>query len=553
MNPLVSIIIPTYNRSDLLGATLDSIRSQTYTNWECIVVDDGSLDYIGELMWFYCSKDPRIKFYHRPRTRRKGANACRNYGFELSTGKYNQWFDSDDLMVPQFLEVKVRTIEEHDVDFVISKTANFKDPEPKDIVSKNKQYYKFDDFNITHHNYVVQNINWLTPDFMARRDVLRNLRFNEGLKSAQERNFFSKLTSRTINAKVIDQYLTKRRLHEQSTQSILKVDRSRKERETFEFMYETWHELRRENTFPTNYLFVEAVEHTIHYKEHPRYFLELTKQLLRWNISTGLWYLAYQTSWRTSNRGNIFRKGFRRSFSRLMARGEMPPKKCKSLFLNKNVKEKPVINILTRTSGRPRGFAKCRESIENQTYKKVRHLVSYDSVADLDYLVRDDIEKIKVTNQTVAAELIQSLDLEYKPYNLYCNELLAKVEEGWVLFLDDDDMLTNNQVLEDIFKAIRKGDEDTIFFWFTRFPNGALFPSTENFKKRTIKLQQMDTACFMFHSKYKGSATWDCWKAADFRFVKELSEIIPNQKWIPKALTQKNNFGDQGRRNDISD
>lgn len=95
--PLVSIIIPTYNRAHIIGETLDSVIAQTHTNWECIVVDDGSTDNTNQVLKKYEKKDARIKFYKRPSNRKKGANACRNYGFELSKGEFINWLDSDDL------------------------------------------------------------------------------------------------------------------------------------------------------------------------------------------------------------------------------------------------------------------------------------------------------------------------------------------------------------------------------------------------------------------------------------------------------------------------
>lgn len=95
---LVSIIIPTFNRSHLIGETLDSVIKQTYKNWECIVVDDGSTDYTDELMEFYCIEDSRVKYFKRPNTDKKGGNTCRNYGFFLSKGDYIQFLDSDDLL-----------------------------------------------------------------------------------------------------------------------------------------------------------------------------------------------------------------------------------------------------------------------------------------------------------------------------------------------------------------------------------------------------------------------------------------------------------------------
>ena len=59
-NPLVSIIIPTYNRAQLIGETLDSILEQSYVNWECIVIDDGSTDSTDIVMARYCVKDTRF-------------------------------------------------------------------------------------------------------------------------------------------------------------------------------------------------------------------------------------------------------------------------------------------------------------------------------------------------------------------------------------------------------------------------------------------------------------------------------------------------------------
>jgi glycosyltransferase involved in cell wall biosynthesis len=104
MKSLVSIIIPTYNRAHLIGETLDSIIAQTYTNWECIIVDDGSTDNSEDVIGSYLKKDSRFQYYKRPSYKIKGANSCRNYGFERSKGNFIQWFDSDDLYIDKALE-----------------------------------------------------------------------------------------------------------------------------------------------------------------------------------------------------------------------------------------------------------------------------------------------------------------------------------------------------------------------------------------------------------------------------------------------------------------
>jgi len=112
-NPLVSIIIPTFNRAHLIGETLDSIMAQTYTNWECIIVDDGSTDGTDKVMAEYIAKDPRFQYHHRPKDRLPGGNAARNYGFEVSKGEYVNWFDSDDIMLPSKLKVKIKHFEKN--------------------------------------------------------------------------------------------------------------------------------------------------------------------------------------------------------------------------------------------------------------------------------------------------------------------------------------------------------------------------------------------------------------------------------------------------------
>src|SRR5690606_10858035 len=101
---LISIIIPTYNRAHIIGETLDSILAQTYTHWECIVVDDGSTDGTAHLMAGYMERDTRFRYYHRPVERPKGPCSCRNYGFEQSKGDYVNFFDSDDLLKPEAYE-----------------------------------------------------------------------------------------------------------------------------------------------------------------------------------------------------------------------------------------------------------------------------------------------------------------------------------------------------------------------------------------------------------------------------------------------------------------
>jgi len=213
--PLVSIIIPTYNRAHLIGETLDTILAQTYQHWECLIVDDGSTDNSQTVFEQYSSKDARFKFFNRPATRPKGANACRNMGLENAQGEYIVFFDSDDFMTPDHLEVKVGAIEKHQTDFVISKTKNLNgQPYPK-------YYYTFDSVPLTVTNYLLREINWVTLDVIIKQEVIEDIRFNEKLQSGQEFNFYTKLLCKTTNHYFVDKYLSHRRHHDQSIRSTI--------------------------------------------------------------------------------------------------------------------------------------------------------------------------------------------------------------------------------------------------------------------------------------------------------------------------------------------
>src|SRR5690606_32106120 len=163
---LVSVIIPTYNRAHLISETLDSILAQSYTHWECIVVDDGSTDDSQRVFDSYANKDSRFQFLKRPNTKPKGANTCRNIGLGTAKGEYIVFFDSDDLMTVDHLEVKINGMKDSGCDYVITRTKFFN--------SDNTQidkYYNFDQYDITPYNYVAQNINWLTYDVCIKSKI----------------------------------------------------------------------------------------------------------------------------------------------------------------------------------------------------------------------------------------------------------------------------------------------------------------------------------------------------------------------------------------------
>ncbi len=128
---MLSIIIPAYNRKDLFPATLDSILAQTRTDWECIVIDDRSDDGTDRLAEEYAERDPRIRAFRRPDSVPKGHSACRNFGLSLARGEYIYFFDSDDLLAPEFIAEYLPYLEKDpELDFVNFRSIRFrKSPE----------------------------------------------------------------------------------------------------------------------------------------------------------------------------------------------------------------------------------------------------------------------------------------------------------------------------------------------------------------------------------------------------------------------------------------
>ncbi|MFD2145290.1 glycosyltransferase family 2 protein [Mucilaginibacter antarcticus] len=107
---LVSIIIPTFNYAHVLPDAIDCLLIQTYTNWEAIIVDDGSIDNTAEVVTRYAAKDTRIKFFYKANG---GLSSARNFGLNKCSGDYIQFLDADDLISPQKIQLQIEYLTMH--------------------------------------------------------------------------------------------------------------------------------------------------------------------------------------------------------------------------------------------------------------------------------------------------------------------------------------------------------------------------------------------------------------------------------------------------------
>lgn len=122
--PAVSIIMPVYDVASYLQQCLDSVRAQTFANWECICVDDGSTDGSPDILDKYAAKDPRFRIIRRKHT---NAGVCRNAGLALARGEFLSFLDSDDVFAPIMLESLLSAINTQQAEIAVCGMKQFHD------------------------------------------------------------------------------------------------------------------------------------------------------------------------------------------------------------------------------------------------------------------------------------------------------------------------------------------------------------------------------------------------------------------------------------------
>jgi glycosyltransferase involved in cell wall biosynthesis len=108
MNPLVSVVVPAYNAAKYIAETIESVLNQSFSNFELIIIDDGSTDNQVDLIFPYCQRDVRVKYIYQEN---KGVSASRNTGFNHSSGKYIAFLDADDVWLSNNLSSKLEKFE----------------------------------------------------------------------------------------------------------------------------------------------------------------------------------------------------------------------------------------------------------------------------------------------------------------------------------------------------------------------------------------------------------------------------------------------------------
>ena len=167
-------------------------------------------------------------------------------------------------------------------------------------------------------------------------------------------------------------------------------------------------------------------------------------------------------------------------------------------------------NILIRTSMRPEFFKLCINSILTQKYNNYHIYICYDNTESLSYL-----NQYKLT-KNITFFFIENDSTEKYKFNLYNNTLMDMVNDGFIIFLDDDDVLTHNLCLKIINENII--DENSILIWKFMRPDKLVYPKNID----DIKISEIDTTSLCFNCKYKNLSKWSDKQCGDFYFYSEL-------------------------------
>ena len=222
-NELISIIVPIYNTEKYLHQCLDSILNQTYTNFEVLLVNDGSTDSSGMICQEYVGRDSRFRYFEKDNG---GVASARNLGLERSGGAYITFIDSDDWIEPNYLEVLYTALKESNTDVAISTYKRFAQDGVFYLRSYSREDDEFLNIGTRSRDYfleILPRLGELDHSFysisskLIKREIIGNLLFDEQISYAEDLNFFFHLYLGVESVVYVRDYTYIYRTHDAST------------------------------------------------------------------------------------------------------------------------------------------------------------------------------------------------------------------------------------------------------------------------------------------------------------------------------------------------
>lgn len=210
---MISIIIPIYNTAKYLNECFNSIKAQTYTDFEILMINDGSTDDSETICKNWTGYDSRFKYFYKENS---GLSLTRNYGFSKANGNYIFYIDSDDIISPQTLEFLYKTLKKDNLDLVACYEYDFKDGNTPEIIKYEdvdfRKYLDSIDFlkTLAYEDLILARA-W---NKLYKRSLLEKVEFEDYV--LEDRIFAIDLSLKLNKAAIIINKLIYHRFHENS-------------------------------------------------------------------------------------------------------------------------------------------------------------------------------------------------------------------------------------------------------------------------------------------------------------------------------------------------
>ena len=402
---LISIVIPVYNAEKYLEQCLNSIKNQTYKNFEVILVNDGSIDHSESICMDFVKVDTRFKYFTKVNG---GASSARNFGLDNVTGNYITFIDADDWVDENHLEVLINNIKDNNSDMAVSSIKKFDNSNNFYFrVYSNEEKYLL---NYNKLNRVPANNSYkIAVSKLFKKELLSDVRFDESIVYGEDLEFFFKLYLNINSISYVDEVTYIYRLHDESSSSKFGQLHMEQELAIYKKMYERIEEL----GLPT-----------IHYVNTLRNLLDYRKDYL-------------------DNR-DLYNEYV--EFLEKIEKAVTYPKDLISIIV-------PIYNVSPY-------LQLCLESIENQTYSHFEVFLINDGSRDnskdicLEFVERD--KRFKYIEQQNAG------------LSAARNTGILNSKGEFLTFIDGDDFIEPNY-LEELYYTSLKNDSEIVVGSYKRF------------------------------------------------------------------------------------
>lgn len=412
---LISIVIPVYNAEKYLEQCLNSIKNQTYKNFEVILVNDGSIDHSESICMDFVKVDTRFKYFTKVNG---GASSARNLGLDNAQGKYITFIDADDWVDENHLEVLINNIKENNSDMAVSSIKKFDNVSKFGFRVHSKQEKYLLNYNkLNREEFLVilpklihaSNSYKIAVSKLFKKELLSDVRFDESIVYGEDLDFFFKIYNNISSISYVDEVSYIYRLYDESTSSKFGQLYMEQELGIYKKMYEKIEEL----GLPT-----------IRYYNTIRDLLEFRKDLLENRVL----FNEYLEFLETKEKSVTY------------------PKDLISIIV-------PIYNVYPY-------LRLCLERIENQTYPHFEVLLINDGSRDnskdicLEFAERD--KRFKYIEQKNAG------------LSAARNTGILNATGEFITFIDGDDFVEPNY-LEELYYASLKNDSEIVVGSYKKF------------------------------------------------------------------------------------